>query len=66
MTKKEFNSDLENIMGEKTNQWWGWDLNKEISGSFSDYLIFMLCKPIYDQVIWKLPWDFLVSDSTPS
>ena len=29
---------LENIMGEKNNQWWGWGLNKEISGSFSDYL----------------------------
>ena len=33
---------LENIMSEKNNQWWGWGLDKEISGSFSDYLV--LCE----------------------
>ena len=33
------------IKGEKNNQWWDWDLHKEISGSFSDYLSFMLGKP---------------------
>ena len=32
-------------MGEKNNQWWGWSLDKEISGSFSDYLGLMLGKP---------------------
>ena len=35
-------SALENIMGEKNNQWWGWGLDKEISGSFLDYLCLML------------------------
>ena len=30
-----------NVMGEKNNQWWGWGLDKEISGSFSDYLSLM-------------------------
>ena len=38
-------SVLENIMGEKNNQWWGWGLDKEISRSFSDYLSLMLGKP---------------------
>ena len=38
-------SVLENIMGEKNNQWWGWGLDKEISGSFPDYLSLMLGKP---------------------
>ena len=32
-------------MGEKNNQWRGWDLDKEISGSFPDYLSLMLSKP---------------------
>ena len=31
-------------MGEKNNQWWGWGLDKEISGSFQDYLSLMLGK----------------------
>ena len=38
-------SALENVLGEKDNQWWGWGLDKEISGSFSDYLSLMLGKP---------------------
>ena len=33
-----------NMMGEK-NQWWGWGLDKEIPGLFSDYLSLMLGKP---------------------
>ena len=33
------------IKGEKNNQWWDWDLHKEILGSFSDYLSLMLGKP---------------------
>ena len=36
---------LINIMGEKNNQWWGWGRDKEIPGSFSDYLSLMLGKP---------------------
>ena len=32
-------------MGEKNNQWWGWGLDKEISGSFPDHLSLMLGKP---------------------
>ena len=32
-------------MGEKNNQWWGWGLDKEIPGLFSDYLSLMLGKP---------------------
>ena len=35
-------SVLENIMDEKNNQWWGWGLDKEISGLFSGYLSLML------------------------
>ena len=31
-------------MGEKNNQRWGWGLDKEISGSFPDYLSLMLAK----------------------
>ena len=31
-------------MGEKNNQYWGLGLDKEISGSFSDYLSLMLGK----------------------
>ena len=41
----QWNSVLENIMGEKNNQWWGWGPDKEISGSFPDYLSLMLGKP---------------------
>ena len=40
-----------------------WGLDKEISGSFSDYLVSRSAKP---RIIWKLTWDFLVSASTPS
>ena len=32
-------------MGEKNNQWWDWVLDKEISGSFSDYLSLTVGKP---------------------
>ena len=31
--------------GWEKNQWWGWGLDKEIPGSFSDYLSLMLGKP---------------------
>ena len=32
-------------MGEKNNQLWGWGLDKETPGSFSDYLSLTLGKP---------------------
>ena len=47
--KKSFSIDWPfcfiDIMGEKNNQWWGWGLDKEILGSFSDYLSLMFGKP---------------------